>query len=77
MKGGMSMLPCAPDKCQTCATAHAAGDPHNKQSLFYQMRFANEHDRSATWKDAMAHCTPEVRARWTHQLRAHGETVPE
>jgi hypothetical protein len=72
----MSMLPAAPGKCQTCATVHEPGAPHNLQSLFYGVLFVNQFDRSPTWADAMAHCSPEVKRQWTTQLRERGQVVP-
>ena len=74
-EGGLYLLPPAADKCPECATAHAPEAPHNAQSLFYQMKFLMEHRRDPTWVDAMAHCTPEVRAQWTAELEAYGIDV--
>lgn len=64
----MTLLPPAPGKCPECATAHAPDQPHNQQSLYYQMAFRSQHGRGATWTDAMAHCTPEVQAQWREEL---------
>lgn len=73
--GGLAMLPAAPGLCEVCATEHPPELPHNQQSLFYQMRFCAEHDHFPTWHDAMAHCTPEMKARWTEGLRAAGVKI--
>jgi len=67
--GAFKMLPAAPDTCQECAVKHEPHMPHNKQSLFYQMKFNAEHGRWPTWKDAMAHCTPELQAQWAKILK--------
>jgi hypothetical protein len=67
-KNAMMILPPAGDVCQVCATDHKWDEPHNQQSLYYQMRFHSEHGRYPTWTDAMAHCTPEVQAAWKRQL---------
>lgn len=72
----MMLLPPAPDKCQECAVAHDPSQPHNQQSLYYQFKFQAQHGRGATWKDAMAHCAEDVRARWTKELAKHGVRVP-
>jgi hypothetical protein len=61
-----------PDVCQECAVDHAHDQPHNAQSLYYQMRFHAEHGRHPTWADAVAHCAPEVRAAWEAELRRRG-----
>jgi mannose/cellobiose epimerase-like protein (N-acyl-D-glucosamine 2-epimerase family) len=43
--------------------------PHNQQSLYYQYAFFGEHGRWPTWKDAVAHCAPEVAAARERELR--------
>lgn len=60
----MTLLPAAPGKCGECATEHDPEQPHNQQSLFYQMDFHGTHGRHPTWTDAMSHCTPEMQAMW-------------
>ncbi len=67
-QNAMSLLPPPGDKCQICAVDHAWDQPHNQQSLYYQMRFYSEHGRWPTWTDAMAHCTEEVKKVWREQL---------
>lgn len=72
------ILPPAPDKCQVCAVKHEPEQPHNKNSIFYQIYFVNDpvnNGRSATWKDAMAHCTDEVKKRWIEELSKQGVIV--
>jgi hypothetical protein len=80
-KNAFTVLPCAPDVCQECAVDHAHDQPHDKQSLYYQMRFHGIHGRWPTWTDAMAHCTPEVKVAWREGLieqhRKHGLPVPK
>lgn len=71
----MVLMPPAPDKCQVCAVKHEPEEPHNAQSLYYQFAFNIEHGRGATWKDAMAHCTPEVQEAWTKSLAERGVAV--
>ncbi len=66
------MLPCAKDVCQECAVGHDESQPHNKQSLYYQYHFYNEHGRWATWIDAMAHCSDMMREAWMDALAAKG-----
>lgn len=69
---GMMMLPPAPGKCPECAADHAPEQPHNAQSLFYQMKFHGEHGRWPTWTDALAHCAEPVRKAWAEELRKRG-----
>jgi len=66
----------APDgTCPECAVKYLATNPHDKNSLFYQYRFYDQHGRWPTWGDAMAHCTPEVQKVWTEELEKLGEAV--
>ena len=67
-----TLLPPPPDVCSQCARYHEPDEPHDQQSIYWQYAFLAEHDRWPTWNDAMAHCTPEVQARWREVLREHG-----
>ncbi|TWH48513.1 hypothetical protein [Sporomusa sp. KB1] len=71
----MMLLPPRPDVCQECARDHAPELPHDTQSLYYQTKFYMENGRSATWTDAMAHCSDEVKAIWTTELKKLGVEV--
>ena len=42
------LLPPAKDVCQECAVKHAPEEPHNKDSLYYQVKFHKEHGRYPT-----------------------------
>lgn len=70
--GAFKLLPPAKDCCQVCAVKHSPDQPHNKQSLYYQVVFENENGRAATWADAMAHCSDEVKQKWTVALLKKG-----
>ena len=61
--------------CEMCATAHDPGMPHNQQSLAYQYKFYDENGRWPTWKDAMAHCEPDVQQTWIDALKERGVEV--
>jgi len=71
----MMLLPPRPDVCQECARGHLPEMPHDKQSLYYQTKFNIEHGRGATWADAMAHCSNDVKAAWTKELQKLGVEV--
>lgn len=73
--GAFSLLPAAPGKCPECAVKHNPEEPHNQASLFYQYSFYNEHGQWPTWGDAMAHCSPEIKASWISELAKHGIAV--
>jgi len=68
----LHLLPPKPGSCLECATIHAPEMPHNQQSLFYQYNFYSEHTRFPTWKDAMSHCTPDMKATWIKELASYG-----
>jgi len=70
-----TLLPPAPGHCPVCAVAHEPEQPHNSDSLFYQLNFYHEHNRWPTWADAMAHCTPETKAAWVKGLAERGINV--
>lgn len=72
---GMMLLPPKPGVCQECATDHDPEMPHNKQSLYYQTKFQMEHGRAATWEDAMAHCSDEVKEAWKKELLKLGVDI--
>lgn len=71
----LTLQPPAPDVCQECAVLHAPADPHDRDSLFYQMQFQREHRRWPTWADAMAHCAPEIQSEWRAELEQLGVEV--
>lgn len=73
--GEFKLLPPPPGFCEVCAVQHEPGEPHNQQSFYYQFVFYNQHGRSPTWADAMAHCTDEVKALWAAELANFGVTV--
>lgn len=74
----MQLLPPKPGTCPICAVDHKPEDPHNAQSLYYQYRFYGVRGRWPTWADAMAHCDPQIRARWEQALRDRGAwTAPK
>lgn len=66
------LLPPSPEKCQECAVQHDPKQPHNAQSMFYQVKFNMQHHRAPTWLDAMAHCDAETQAHWKRELAARG-----
>lgn len=69
---GWKVLPPPQDCCQICAAKHSDDQPHNAQSLFYQTIFSSMIGRAATWADAVAHCSPTIRERWTVELKRRG-----
>lgn len=67
-----NLLPPAKHLCQVCATEHEPDQPHNPQSFYYQFAFNAEHGRGVTWRDAMAHCSQEVKDLWCIYLQELG-----
>lgn len=56
--------------CDECGSPHFPELPHNPATPRYRMRFFARHGRHPNWDDAMAHCTPGVRAKAREILRA-------
>ena len=71
----LHMLPAKPDRCQMCAMAHGLEEPHNRDSLFYQMFFYQRYGRWPTWADAIAHCPPLMQHLWKEELAKRGIAV--
>jgi hypothetical protein len=69
------LLPAKKGTCEQCAVNHEPEQPHNQQSMAYQYWFYNKHGRWPTWRDAMAHCSDEIKALWIKELATHGVTV--
>lgn len=63
------IVPPPKDTCQFCAVKHPPDQPHNAQSLYYQMVFNGAVKRAPTWADAIAHCEEPVRQAWEAELR--------
>lgn len=70
-----TLLPPAPNVCQQCAMDHDPEFPHNQQSLFWKYWFYSENGRWPTWKDAMDHCSDQMKEHWIHALKKHGIEV--
>lgn len=71
---GLKLLPPKSDLCRECATKHDINEPHNKDSLYYQMHFKIRYGRFPNWEDAMAHCDEEIKQLWREELAKLGET---
>lgn len=70
---GFKLLPPAKDVCQECAVKHEPENPHDKTSMYYQLKFHADHGFWPGWKEAMSHCSDEVKAAWTKELKKLGE----
>lgn len=68
-------LPPGPGTCPECGAKHEPEEPHNRSSLYYQMRFRQAHGRSPTWEDAMRHCDQRTKEAKIESLRALGVDV--
>lgn len=69
------LLPCAPDVCQECAIDHDPEEPHNRDSLYYQMTFYKKHKSYPTWEDAIAHCSDNLKYAVREFLREKGVAI--
>ena len=70
---GFTLLPPARDVCQECAVKHKPEDPHDANSLYYQLVFYRKHGRYPTWEDALQHCPEAIKDAWEEILREIGE----
>jgi hypothetical protein len=64
----LTILPPAQHLCQKCAVAHGEMEAHNAQSLYYAFWFNEQHGRSPTWRDAIAHCPDDIKEAWAKYL---------
>lgn len=71
------LFPPVPGACQECAFAHDPEYPHNRDSLYYQMKFRKKNGRFPTWNDAMAHCSDSMKAESRDELARRGIDVEE
>jgi len=71
-KGQAFILPPPKGKCQECAVDHRPDEPHNRDSLYYQMAFRQKHGRWPTWADAIAHCSEDGKKAIRELLEAQG-----
>lgn len=60
------------DICPVCAKVHDPKKPHFQNSPIYQCKFYDEHGRIPTWKDAMEHCSPDIKELWQQSLKDKG-----
>lgn len=68
----VTLLPPSKEACPICATKHEPDQAHNAQSLYYHYRFHARYGRWPTWADAVAHCSPEMKAAWTQRIKDRG-----
>ncbi len=71
-QGSWKLLPAKAGTCEECGRNHPPEQPHDKDSLYYQIRFQATHGRGAQWSDAVAHCPPEVKRYWKEELEKIG-----
>ena len=75
---GFMMIGNVPEgTCKMCAVKHDEAQPHNRQSLTYQYKFYDENGRWPTWKDAMSHCSDEIKKVWIETLTKKGVNIDE
>lgn len=61
-----------PGACKICAALHNPDQPHERDSLYYQMRFFQVYNRFPSWDDAMAHCSKAVQLQVKQDLIERG-----
>lgn len=68
----LTLLPPDPSVCQQCGVDHEPEQPHDATSMFYGFWYLENHGRSPTWADAMAHCDAHIKDHWLEYLQALG-----
>jgi hypothetical protein len=71
-KNAFTLLPPREGVCPECAVDHPYFQPHDQQSLYYQMAFHAKHGRWPTWNDALAHCPDNIKRYWISELMKRG-----
>jgi hypothetical protein len=72
-----TFAPPKPGACAVCATVHDPAMPHDRNSLYYQMRFFQDHHRLPTWGDTIADCSPFRKAYWKMIMKNKGVKISE
>ena len=76
-KDEIRILPLTRWTCPLCADRHTEKEPHNRNSLYYQMRFFQDHHRLPTWGDTIADCSPFRKAYWKMEMKNKGVKISE
>ena len=76
-KDEIRILPLTRWTCPLCADRHTDKEPHNRNSLYYQMRFFQDHKRLPTWGDTIADCSQFRKAYWKMVMKNKGVKISE
>jgi len=68
----VKVVPPVQGSCPICATKHDPGEPHDRDSLYYQNQFWRKHTRFPTWSDAMSHCKESVKDDFIMRMKKRG-----
>lgn len=68
----LTLLPPSPDACQVCGRTHPPELPHDAVSLYWATAREMEGKPPPTWRIAMEHCSPVVKAGWSEKLTEMG-----
>ncbi len=71
-KDEVRFLPPTKRTCPICADKHFKHEPHNRNSLYYQMMFFREHGRLPRWADALEDTSEMMRAYWMGEMKKKG-----
>lgn len=72
---GLVLLTAAKGTCPECGVLHLDVEPHDQQSMHYQIDFFSKHGRWPTWNDALAHCDEETKRAWSIELALNDISV--
>lgn len=51
----------SPPVCPECGAEHWPQQPHDPTTAKYQAEFMKKHGRRPTWRDAVSHCSDELK----------------
>ncbi len=75
--GSLRLMPPKPGTCPECGAIHAEFQPHNRDSVYYRVRFRQKHGRWPSYLDAMAHCPEDIQKLWKLEMSKQGIDLEE
>ena len=71
-KDEIRLLAPGKNKCPICADRHSDREPHNRNSLYYQVKFRRKYHRFPQWDDTLAGLNQMMQAYWRGELAKAG-----
>jgi hypothetical protein len=68
MTTGWKILKPGEEMCQTCGVRHEENEPHDANSLYWNLHNELRNLPEPTWSDAIAHCDQDTQKHWAHYI---------